>query len=326
MSLPLHTLHVRGWVSLTLRTVVAGYWAFGTTSGEPYHTMEQFGWLKQACGWASKYGIKVMVDLHGLKGSQNGFDHSGRKGGIEFQYNKSYQDQMVQTIRTMVDEFSKPQYNRSVAAIAVANEALVEMGVMEGWYKRVYNVIRGRSNIQVVFGDLFNGPDVWKGKFPKSQYQGVALESHVSRALSPTLTESMLTSTSPLSQVYTCFSDDRLMWDMPTRMKFVCDQKASYAARNLDSMPQILGEFSPAFTDCAVWLNGRGQGARYDGTYEGTKIYKGDCKSKRVPASQMTASYKRLLARYWQIQREGERRTQRASAMIFWAEKALFWA
>jgi glucan 1,3-beta-glucosidase len=29
----------------------------------------------------------------------------------------------------------------------------------------------------------------------------------------------------------------------------------------------MVGEWSLASTDCAFWLNGRGVGARYDGTY-----------------------------------------------------------
>lgn len=38
----------------------------------------------------------------------------------------------------------------------------------------------------------------------------------------------------------------------------------------------IVGEFSGAMTDCAKWLNGRGRGARYDGTYDGSP-YIGSC-------------------------------------------------
>ncbi len=93
---------------------------------------------------------------------------------------------------------------------------------------------------------------------------------------------------------------------MNARLKEICSRKADWAARNRDSIPQIMGEFSPAFTDCAVWLNGRGAGARYDGTLGNPNSYKGDCGPKRVPAKQFTADYKRLLARYWQIQREGK--------------------
>jgi glucan 1,3-beta-glucosidase len=32
----------------------------------------------------------------------------------------------------------------------------------------------------------------------------------------------------------------------------------------------VVGEWSPAMTDCAKYLNGRGVGSRYDGTYPGS--------------------------------------------------------
>lgn len=66
-----------------------GYWAFGTNNGEPYLVADQWSLLKQAAGWAGKYGLKVMVDLHGVQSSQNGFDHSGRYGSIGWQYSQS---------------------------------------------------------------------------------------------------------------------------------------------------------------------------------------------------------------------------------------------
>ena len=31
--------------------------------------------------WAGRYGLKLIVDLHGAPGSQNGFDNSGRRTG-----------------------------------------------------------------------------------------------------------------------------------------------------------------------------------------------------------------------------------------------------
>lgn len=38
--------------------------------------------LAQALDWASAAGLSVMVDIHGAPGSQNGFDNSGKRGGI----------------------------------------------------------------------------------------------------------------------------------------------------------------------------------------------------------------------------------------------------
>lgn len=42
-----------------------GYWAFQIASGEPY-IPGQLPYLTKAVGWASTYGLKVIVDLHGM--------------------------------------------------------------------------------------------------------------------------------------------------------------------------------------------------------------------------------------------------------------------
>ncbi|KAJ3508609.1 hypothetical protein NLJ89_g5656 [Agrocybe chaxingu] len=54
-----------------------GYWAFDVSGGEPF-VQGQLPYLTKAIGWAGKHGLKVIVDLHGAPGSQNGFDNSGQ--------------------------------------------------------------------------------------------------------------------------------------------------------------------------------------------------------------------------------------------------------
>jgi glucan 1,3-beta-glucosidase len=41
-----------------------GYWAFDTSGGEPF-IQGQLPYLDKAFGWAAKYNLKVIVDLHG---------------------------------------------------------------------------------------------------------------------------------------------------------------------------------------------------------------------------------------------------------------------
>jgi glucan 1,3-beta-glucosidase len=49
-----------------------GYWAFEVGPGEPY-IQGQLPYLETAIQWAGNYGLKVIIDLHGAPGSQNGF-------------------------------------------------------------------------------------------------------------------------------------------------------------------------------------------------------------------------------------------------------------
>jgi glucan 1,3-beta-glucosidase len=44
----------------------------------------QAEYLDRAIGWARKYNVKVILDLHGAPGSQNGFDNSGQRGAANW--------------------------------------------------------------------------------------------------------------------------------------------------------------------------------------------------------------------------------------------------
>jgi glucan 1,3-beta-glucosidase len=50
-----------------------GYWAYDVGPGEPYIS-GQHNYLLQAIAWAATYNLKVIVDLHGAPGSQNGYE------------------------------------------------------------------------------------------------------------------------------------------------------------------------------------------------------------------------------------------------------------
>merc|ERR1711893_563789 len=41
-------------------------------------------YLKRMMQWADTLDMKVLIDLHGAPGSQNGFDNSGRRGEIHW--------------------------------------------------------------------------------------------------------------------------------------------------------------------------------------------------------------------------------------------------
>ena len=57
--------------SLTHVRIPIGYWAFEVGPGEPYIS-GQLPYLQNAIGWAANHNLKVIVDLHGAPGSQNG--------------------------------------------------------------------------------------------------------------------------------------------------------------------------------------------------------------------------------------------------------------
>jgi glucan 1,3-beta-glucosidase len=64
----------------------------------------------------------------------------------------------------------------------------------------------------------------------------------------------------------------------------------------------VVGEWSPAATDCAKYLNGRGIGARFDGTIFNATEKVGNCAEKTGKASAFDPAYKIFLKRYWEAQ------------------------
>ncbi|PWN20541.1 glycoside hydrolase [Microstroma glucosiphilum] len=68
-----------------------GYWSVGSyycanSSFSPYAAVYENSWkyVGRAINWAAKYDIGVLLDLHGAYGSQNGLDHSGHVGAVDF--------------------------------------------------------------------------------------------------------------------------------------------------------------------------------------------------------------------------------------------------
>ena len=77
-----------------------------------------------------------------------------------------------------------------------------------------------------------------------------------------------------------------------------CSQGQSLADFHLWT---VVGEWTPAATDCAKYLNGRGIGSRYDGTFPGS-IRVGSCDGKTGSASTFSDAYKSFLRQYWEAQ------------------------
>ncbi len=50
------------------------------------HFIARF-YLKRLLQWADEIGLKILLDLHGAPGSQNGFDNSGRRGDVHWYAN-----------------------------------------------------------------------------------------------------------------------------------------------------------------------------------------------------------------------------------------------
>jgi len=71
-------------------------------------------------------------------------------------------------------------------------------------------------------------------------------------------------------------------------------RKLSRQMRNNTNSWTIAGEITGATTDCAYWLNGRGNGARYDATYTGFTTKYGSCDGLQVGSVQQMSSEQKM--------------------------------
>ena len=85
----------------------------------------------KALKWARKYGLRVYIELHTAPGSQNGLNHSGHLGPINFlngPMGVANAQRMTEYIRVLAQFISQPEYEGVVQGFSPVNEPL--MGII----------------------------------------------------------------------------------------------------------------------------------------------------------------------------------------------------
>lgn len=278
-----------------------GYWAWDVSRGEPYH-QGQLSYLTSAIGWARQVGLKVIIDLHGAPGSQNGYDNSGQKMSYPTWHTSS--DNIARTnaiIKTLASWYSSQ--TDTVVGIAPLNEPAGYFGsdvmnvVRQYWYDSYGNIRYPYGNSQQgalleVIHDAFQPLDYWNG-FETTGFDGVMMDTHY----------------------YGVFSQGEVSRSWDQQVQAACARGPQLQSFDLWT---VVGEWSLAFTDCAKYLNGRGIGARYDGSYPGSS-YVGTCSYFTGSGSTFGNDYKGFLRRFWEAQVTS---FERGGGWIFWTWKA----
>ncbi|KAJ3535923.1 hypothetical protein NMY22_g6264 [Coprinellus aureogranulatus] len=207
-----------------------GYWAIDTWPGEPFLPKTSWTYFLRTIEWARKYGLRVVVDLHAVPGSQNGLNHSGRLGTINFLSGNmgiANAERTLYYLRVLTEYFSQPQYKNVVQAIALVNEPLAgDIGAapLSSFYLKAYDTLRGVTG----FGDG-NGPYI----AVQDGLQGLPLWSN-------------------LLPGATAFS-----WmGIRTSLSAVITQHPWMCRRNIG--PTFCGEFSAAPNDCGLFIRAVG--------------------------------------------------------------------
>ncbi|OMP04136.1 Glycoside hydrolase, family 5 [Corchorus olitorius] len=110
--------------------------------------------LDRAFTWAEKYGMKVIIDLHALKASQNGNEHSGARDGYQ-EWGDANIDETVAVIEFLAAS-NRYAASPSLAAIELMNEPVapgVTFDALTKYYKAAYDAVRKHTNAYVILSN-----------------------------------------------------------------------------------------------------------------------------------------------------------------------------
>ena len=192
-------------------------------------------------------------------GSQNGFDNSGRRGSIDWSRHEHNINRTLDAIDVLVKRYASD--TDVVTSIQPLNEPMTVLGdagvnlqALQQFYYDSYGRLRAVSeDVTLALHDGFQDITFWNGFMsPGTGFWKVMMDNHH----------------------YEIFVDSLIVKNTDEHVQNVCQ----FAHEKLASMDKwtIVGEWTGAMTDCTKYLNGRGSGARYDGTYPGSS-YIGSC-------------------------------------------------
>lgn len=133
--------------------IPVGYWIFGDVS--PFVGNVQY--LDWAFTMAKKYHLKVLIDLHAAPGSQNGFDHSGRVGAVNW-FKRANRNETQAVLEKLVKRYGK---HESLWGIELLNEPAIwwylRYFVLRSWTKRVVASLTSSEShtFRIIFSDAY---------------------------------------------------------------------------------------------------------------------------------------------------------------------------
>ena len=180
--------HRRSWISeaefawikargLDAVRLPIGYWTLEEHA--PYFSGAAH--VDDAMRWAQKHDLQVLIDLHGAPGSQNGWDHSGRSGAIEWTQPANV-EATLRALEIIAERYGK---HPNLWGIECLNEPRwdVPLETLQSFYQSAYARLRKHLPVDraLVIHDGFR-PFDWSGFMSGDAWQNVVLDTHIYQA------------------------------------------------------------------------------------------------------------------------------------------------
>ena len=184
-------------VGVDLVRIPVPYHIFGTA-----HHTACIDYLDQAFTWAERWGLKILIDLHTVPLSQNGFDNGGYMGLCAWAQDQDRIDFALEVLERLarryadnpalwgIEALNEPAnqavLDRNLAIFGkqfperVARSQVIARETLLAFYDRVYQTLRPLvgPEVALVFHDQFE-LDTWDNLLPEDQYQNVVIDTHL---------------------------------------------------------------------------------------------------------------------------------------------------
>lgn len=132
--------------------IPVGYWVLEDAS--PFVSAVQH--LDWAMNMARKYSLQVVIDLHGLKGSQNGNDHSGRVGRSAWFEHEQYRHETLALLERIAMRYRDYENFWGLQIVNEPKKGFLHLKLRRFYreaYRRLSGILHPRTNI--IFSDGF---------------------------------------------------------------------------------------------------------------------------------------------------------------------------
>ncbi|QRV98105.1 Cellulase (glycosyl hydrolase family 5 protein) [Ceratobasidium sp. AG-Ba] len=254
--------------------------------------------------YRASYNLFVILDLHGAIGSQNGYDNSGQRMNYPgWADSADNVNRTLDVIGWWAQQFGGDDYKNVVTMIQLMNEPSgfypELLSVLQDYYRRAYTIIRDASpNLLIALHDGFQPLSQWSSKEHVPSVSHTIMDTHI----------------------YQIFNGPQVTMSWDEKLQATCsygDTLASYTTKS-DGFRTYVGEWTTSYTDCAKWLNGRGVGARLDGTRAGSQFVM-SCDNITGTMDKFSDDYKTYMRRYFDAQTIA---FERGNGWVYWNWKA----
>jgi glucan 1,3-beta-glucosidase len=203
-----------------------GYWAL--EAPKPY--VECSRYIDFALDECERNDLKLILDLHGAPGSQNGWDHSGRAGPINWPKDPKNIQQTLDVLESFAQTYGS---HPALYGMELLNEPRPEvpLNILQQFYEDSYTRVRKYLNpdVAVIIHDSFR-PLVWKNFMQQPAFDNVILDTHL----------------------YQCFDEKAKARSGLEQLSFALQRKTALDEMQQQELPTLVGEWSLSLPNKAM--------------------------------------------------------------------------